>query len=153
MFEERGQAQPVPSHWPLTTSDQSPLFPQEPLATNQHHKQHEEAPGIRGGLPQLLNALSIRHVGARVAAILASHFGSLEKMQQASCEEIAEINELFTIPTFSLNEKESYFSLNSDTKHIMDARLTLSSKVHFVLQIGYFKATSQFFTCSFKIYN
>lgn len=46
------------------------------------------------GLTRLLNALSIRHVGARVAAILASHFGSLKKMQQASCEEIAEINEI-----------------------------------------------------------
>ena len=46
------------------------------------------------GLARLLNALAIRHVGQRVAQVLADHFGSLEKLQQASLEELSEVNEI-----------------------------------------------------------
>jgi DNA ligase (NAD+) len=46
------------------------------------------------GLARLLNALSIRHVGARVAAVLAEHFGSMEKLLAASVEELSEVNEI-----------------------------------------------------------
>lgn len=41
------------------------------------------------GLAKLLNALSIRHVGVRVATVIAQRFGSIEAMQAASEEEIA----------------------------------------------------------------
>jgi DNA ligase (NAD+) len=46
------------------------------------------------GLARLLNALSIRHVGARVAAVLAEHFGSMEKLLAANAEELSEANEI-----------------------------------------------------------
>jgi DNA ligase (NAD+) len=46
------------------------------------------------GLERLLNALSIRHVGARVATVLAEHFGVLEALEKASLEEISEIHEI-----------------------------------------------------------
>jgi DNA ligase (NAD+) len=46
------------------------------------------------GLARLLNALSIRHVGARVATVLAEHFGSMEKLLAASVEELSEVNEI-----------------------------------------------------------
>jgi DNA ligase (NAD+) len=46
------------------------------------------------GLARLLNALSIRHVGARVAAVLAEHFGTMEKLLAASVEELSEVNEI-----------------------------------------------------------
>jgi DNA ligase (NAD+) len=46
------------------------------------------------GLARVLNALSIRHVGARVATILADHFGSIDALRQASVEEISEIDEI-----------------------------------------------------------
>lgn len=46
------------------------------------------------GLARLLNALSIRHVGNRVATILAEHFGSMDALQSASVEQLAEINEI-----------------------------------------------------------
>ena len=46
------------------------------------------------GLARLLNALSIRHVGARVATVLAEHFGSMEKLLAASAEELSEVNEI-----------------------------------------------------------
>jgi DNA ligase (NAD+) len=46
------------------------------------------------GLARLLNALSIRHVGSRVASILAGHFGSMEALRAASEEELGEIHEI-----------------------------------------------------------
>ncbi len=46
------------------------------------------------GLGRLLNALSIRHVGTRVAEVLAGHFGTMDALQQASVEEIGKIHEV-----------------------------------------------------------
>jgi DNA ligase (NAD+) len=46
------------------------------------------------GLARLLNAISIRHVGARVASVLAGHFGSLDAMEAASEDELSEVNEV-----------------------------------------------------------
>jgi DNA ligase (NAD+) len=46
------------------------------------------------GLARLLNGLSIRHVGARVAAVLAEHFGSMEELRQVDVEQLSEINEI-----------------------------------------------------------
>jgi DNA ligase (NAD+) len=46
------------------------------------------------GLARLLNALSIRHVGNRVASILAEHFGSMESLQQASLDELSSVHEI-----------------------------------------------------------
>jgi DNA ligase (NAD+) len=46
------------------------------------------------GLARLLNALSIRHVGTRVASVLAEHFSSMEKLQEATVEDLSEINEI-----------------------------------------------------------
>ncbi len=46
------------------------------------------------GLAPLLNALSIRHVGSRVAELLAEHFGSMEKLSAASREDIGGVNEI-----------------------------------------------------------
>ncbi len=42
----------------------------------------------------LIYALGIRHVGERTAGILASHFGSLAKLSQASVEELDDIPEI-----------------------------------------------------------
>ena len=46
------------------------------------------------GLARLLNALSIRHVGVRVANILAGHFGQMGQLEQATVEEMSQINEI-----------------------------------------------------------
>ncbi|MBM4001151.1 MAG: NAD-dependent DNA ligase LigA [Planctomycetes bacterium] len=46
------------------------------------------------GLAPLLNGLSVRHVGARVSRILADHFGTMEKLRAASCDELASIHEI-----------------------------------------------------------
>src|SRR5205809_453966 len=43
------------------------------------------------GLAPLLNALGIRMVGERVAGVLASHFGSMSRVQEVSVAELTEI--------------------------------------------------------------
>jgi len=48
----------------------------------------------RRGLARLLNGLSIRHVGARVATLLAEHFGTMEKLLDADRDELADIPEI-----------------------------------------------------------
>ncbi len=46
------------------------------------------------GLARLLGALSIRHVGTRVASVLAEHFGSIERLRSASVDELSGIHEI-----------------------------------------------------------
>jgi len=62
-------------------------------------------------LPKFLNALCIRHVGNRTATLLAKHFGSLDRLRQASETEISAIDEVGPIIAKSVfeffhNEKE-----------------------------------------------
>lgn len=44
------------------------------------------------GLSRLLNALGIRMVGERVAQLLASRFGSMDRLRKASLEELGEVH-------------------------------------------------------------
>ncbi len=46
------------------------------------------------GLARLLNALSIRHVGTRMATVIARHYGAMEELLQATIEELNAINEV-----------------------------------------------------------
>jgi DNA ligase (NAD+) len=46
------------------------------------------------GLARLLNGLSIRHVGTRVATVLADHFSSMDELQAAEIEELADVLEI-----------------------------------------------------------
>ncbi len=45
-------------------------------------------------LPRLLAGLGIRHVGNRVAFVLAQHFGSLAALEKASTEQLAQVHEI-----------------------------------------------------------
>lgn len=63
----------------------------------------------------------------------------------------SEINELYDIPHFNANEREKYFSLDKKEYTAMSKCGSLASKVHFALQLGYFKAASQFFNCAFDM--
>jgi DNA ligase (NAD+) len=56
------------------------------------------------GLERFLNALSIRHVGARVAQLLAKRFGSMQNLIGASAEEIADVPEMGDIIAKSVYE-------------------------------------------------
>jgi DNA ligase (NAD+) len=46
------------------------------------------------GLARLLNALTIRHVGTRVASILSDEYQTMEALQQVTEEQLSEINEI-----------------------------------------------------------
>jgi DNA ligase (NAD+) len=61
------------------------------------------------GLARLLNALTIRHVGARVASVLADQFQTMDALQAASEEELSEVNEIGSIIAASV-----YRFLHSD---------------------------------------
>ncbi|MFZ5829470.1 MAG: NAD-dependent DNA ligase LigA, partial [Planctomycetota bacterium] len=56
------------------------------------------------GLARLLAALSIRHVGTRVAAVLAEHFGSIDKLLAASSEELSEVSEVGPVIAESVHQ-------------------------------------------------
>ena len=56
------------------------------------------------GLQRLLNALSIRHVGQRVATILAEHFGSIDALQKASVDEISSIHDIGEVIARSVHD-------------------------------------------------
>jgi DNA ligase (NAD+) len=48
----------------------------------------------QAALPRFLIGLGIRHVGTHIAKVLAQHYGSLEKLQKASKEELQAIYEI-----------------------------------------------------------
>src|SRR5262249_15091620 len=56
------------------------------------------------GLDRLLAGLGIRHVGNRVAYVLASHFGSLGALQKASADELASVLEIGPVIALSVHD-------------------------------------------------
>ena len=56
------------------------------------------------GLARALNALGIRHVGPRVATLLTQQFPTIEKLQAASVEELAEVHEIGDVIAESVHE-------------------------------------------------
>jgi DNA ligase (NAD+) len=58
----------------------------------------------RRGLARLLAALSIRHVGTRVAAVLAENFASIDALVQADAQRLSDINEIGPIIAQSVYE-------------------------------------------------
>jgi DNA ligase (NAD+) len=56
------------------------------------------------GLARLLNALAIRHVGARVATVLAENFGSMSALAAASEAQLSEVNEVGPVIAKSVYE-------------------------------------------------
>ena len=56
------------------------------------------------GLDRLLSAIGIRHVGNRVAQVLAKHFGSLDALIKASTEQLSEVNEIGPVIADSVHD-------------------------------------------------
>ena len=56
------------------------------------------------GLVRVLNALGIRHVGPRVATLLCERFPTIEKLQAATVEELANVPEIGEIIAASVHE-------------------------------------------------
>jgi DNA ligase (NAD+) len=55
-------------------------------------------------LDRLLGGLGIRHVGSRVAFVLAEHFGDLEALGKASVEELSSIHEIGDVIAQSVHD-------------------------------------------------
>jgi TnpA family transposase len=62
----------------------------------------------------------------------------------------AEISNLYARPIFNQNEQRLYFELTRAELDIMEQFGTIRTKVHFILQLAYFKAKNQFFTFTFE---
>jgi len=71
------------------------------------------------GLARLLNALSIRHVGANVAELLAEHFGRLDALQSASLEQLEAVGDIGPAIAASVFE---YFQSESGQAIVQDLR-------------------------------
>ncbi|CAN5666926.1 NAD-dependent DNA ligase LigA [soil metagenome] len=56
------------------------------------------------GLDRLLAGLGIRHVGNRVAYVLAAKFGSLDELAKASAEELSNVHEIGEVIAESVHE-------------------------------------------------
>jgi DNA ligase (NAD+) len=56
------------------------------------------------GLDRLIAGLGIRHVGNRVAYVLASHFGSLDAIAAATQDELSEVNEIGEVIADSVHD-------------------------------------------------
>ena len=56
------------------------------------------------GLARVLNALGIRHVGPRVAEVLARRFPTIERLREATVEELAEVHEIGAVIAASVHE-------------------------------------------------
>ena len=56
------------------------------------------------GLARLLGALSIRHVGTRVAAVLGENFPSMDALMTADVEQLSQINEIGPIIAQSVHD-------------------------------------------------
>jgi DNA ligase (NAD+) len=56
------------------------------------------------GLARLIYALGIRHVGERTATILANHYGNIERLAEATSEELANIYEIGEVVASSVHE-------------------------------------------------
>lgn len=67
------------------------------------------------GLDRLLAALGIRHVGTRVAHVLASNFGSLDALSTAKCEDLSAVHEIGDVIAQSVCD---FFSSHAGKKTI-----------------------------------
>lgn len=57
----------------------------------------------------------------------------------------AEVGDLYGVPNFTQEERCLYFDLSAKESKVVDSVRTASVAMHLVLQLGYFKAKSQFF--------
>ena len=61
-----------------------------------------------------------------------------------------EIRNIFELPDFTIEERSEYFSLTGQEEDFLDSLRSLTSKIYFILQTGYFKARHLFFNFEFS---
>ena len=62
----------------------------------------------------------------------------------------AEIEDLYNIPVFNDQDREVFFSLSKDDNILISKYRTTKVKIYFILQLGYFRATNNFYTFDLK---
>lgn len=62
----------------------------------------------------------------------------------------AEINDLYSLPKFTLEEKIVFFTLNKKERQFVEKIPDISSKVYAILQLGYFKAKGRLFSFNYE---
>jgi DNA ligase (NAD+) len=71
------------------------------------------------GLDRLLAGLGIRHVGNRVAYVLASNFGSLDALAAATCEQLSNVSEIGEVIADSVHD---FFSNAAGKKTVAELK-------------------------------
>jgi DNA ligase (NAD+) len=71
------------------------------------------------GLDRLLAGLGIRHVGNRVAYVLASHFGSLDALAKATQEELSSVHEIGDVIAASVHD---FFNNHAGKKTVAELK-------------------------------
>ena len=62
----------------------------------------------------------------------------------------AEIEDLYLPPSFNQEERVYYFSLNTEEMRIINYYKNTRTRLYFIIQLGYFKATKQFYSFNFE---
>lgn len=57
-----------------------------------------------------------------------------------------EVHALYSLPEFNHEDRKLYFSLSYPEQEVLETFHYNQSKLHFILQLGYFKAKKMFFT-------
>ena len=84
------------------------------------------------GLARLLNALSIRHVGTRGAIVLATRFGTMERLRAATVETLSDVNEIGPVIAQSVHD----FLHSRYGKHTLDDLESLGVQMQATEQAG-----------------
>jgi hypothetical protein len=61
-----------------------------------------------------------------------------------------EIEDLYSLPQFNQDERRYYFSLSKSELNDLDLYKNVKTRLYFILQLGYFKATQQFYNFNFE---
>ena len=61
-----------------------------------------------------------------------------------------ELSALYDLPQFSEDEQKHFFSLSPEEKLSLKTFHALSSRIYFILQLGYFKSHQMFFAFNYK---
>ena len=61
----------------------------------------------------------------------------------------AEIEEFYSLPIFNKKDREIFFALSNSDYKLLDEYRTQKLKIYFILQLGYFRATQQFYNFKF----
>ena len=64
-----------------------------------------------------------------------------------------EHQDLYGVPVFDQNERLFFFQISLNEKITMECFKSIESRIYFLLQLGYFKAKSMFFTCPLSMEN